>query len=111
VRTKKSGPRVTGWSKIFLDYIDAHGGERLHVLTEAELLEAVLLAGRRINDDYRTVIAHAMRAIGWKIREVSRTYIRRAPKAANVAAPVVATPAPEVLRARPRVAATEGGAS
>jgi len=54
-----------------------------HVVTERELLEVVLLDGRRVNGDYRTVLAHCMRALGFKLRSVSRTYVRKAPGRAS----------------------------
>jgi hypothetical protein len=68
-------PRIAGWSKLFLDFLD--GKPHLHILTERELLEAVVLAGRRVNGNYRSVIAHSMRCIGWKLRRGSRTYVRK----------------------------------
>ena len=41
------------------------GAQPKHIVTEAELLNVVALAGRKVNDDWRTVIAHCMRALGW----------------------------------------------
>ena len=71
--------RITGWALFF----DAYTQDK-NVVTERELLEALLLAGRRINaDDWRKVMAHAMRVIGWKHRRVSCTFVRLAPATAN----------------------------
>ncbi len=70
--------RVTGWSKYFLDYIEAPPLK--HVLTEEELLRLLVEQGRAINPNWRTTIAHAKRALGFKLRTRSRTYTRRAPK-------------------------------
>lgn len=73
-------PRVTGWSKLFLDYTDDK-----HVVSERELLELVVASGRQVNEDWRGVISHAMRVIGWKLRGWDRTYRRRVPKAPRAA--------------------------
>jgi hypothetical protein len=84
MRASKRGPRVTGWSKLFRDYIDLRGGERLHVVTEAELLVCVVLAGKRVNRDVRATIAHAMRALSWR-RCGDGVYRRKTTRAATVA--------------------------
>ena len=110
----KSRPRITGWSKLFLDYIVAHGGGNLHVLTEQELLAAVLAAGRRVNADWRGVVANAMRCIGWKLHKSDRCYRRASRVAAPVVAPVEPRPlGPEVYisRRKPVLRRAAGGAS
>jgi hypothetical protein len=72
--------RITGWSKNLLEYVEGK-----NVVTEDELLAFLLAQGRRINADWKTVVAHAMRAIGWRLREVSRTYIRKSAQAKEAA--------------------------
>ena len=70
--------RATGWSNLLRPFVD--GPTPKHVVTERELLEVVVLAGRRVNGDYRTVLAHCMRALHFKLHSYDRTYRRKAPK-------------------------------
>lgn len=73
--------RVTGWSKLFLDFVD--GPAPKHIVTEAELLDLVVLSGRQVSDDWPRIILHAMRAIGWKLRQRDRAYRRKASRPTN----------------------------
>jgi hypothetical protein len=49
------------------------------VVTEAEMIEAILQGGRVINPDVRLVLAHRMRGLGWRLRAAGgRRYVRKA---------------------------------
>jgi hypothetical protein len=67
--------RATGWVRILAPVV---AGRK--VVREAECLEAVLLAGRKIGPDWVKVIAHCMRGLGWRLRPRSRTYVPRVAK-------------------------------
>jgi len=72
--------RAPGWSRLFRDYVDRSSPPK-HVVSEQELLALVLTDGRRINEDWQTIIAHAMRYLGFKLRAHDRVYVRRATEA------------------------------
>lgn len=55
--------RVTGWAKHLRNLMASR--PKTNVYTEAELLAYLVESGRSINRDWRSVLAHAMRALGW----------------------------------------------
>jgi hypothetical protein len=66
--------RCSSWDGILQSAI----GDR-KVVTEAEMIEAILQAGRVINPDVRLVLAHRMRGLGWRLRAAGgRRYVRKA---------------------------------
>ena len=67
--------RVTGWSRVLQAAVDGR-----EVIPEAELLDVIVQEGRTIGADWPKVIMHAMRALGWRLRRRSRTYVRKPPR-------------------------------
>lgn len=73
--------RRNGWTRI----AEAVAKNR-EVVSEDEILEALLLAGRRINRDYLAAVCGAMRSLGYRRRNGSRTYVLRPATTAKSAA-------------------------
>jgi len=67
--------RITGWARVLTKAVEGR-----EVISENELLDVIVTDGRSIGADWPKVIMHAMRALGWRLRARSRTYVRKGPR-------------------------------
>jgi len=64
--------RITGWARVLSPVVEGR-----EVIPEGELLDFLVESGRAIGPDWVKVLAHCMRALGFRLRRRSRTYIKK----------------------------------